>query len=513
MSRRLPHNSFCRFTASRFGGILSVIAFLFGAFLPAEVTLAAAPATNTVTIEAFVRQDSEQCTRALEFLNELADRRSGIDLRVYDVIQDKQALGRVWQLARRFKRDKAGAPTIYLCDRIVVGFRDAETTGRVIEDMLTIHAYLREGCSKCRAAKEYLAGLQQRWPAVRVAQYDVIRDPNAQRRMLEIAAQYQVRTPVVPAFHLAGRFLVGWRGMAITGEQVEAVFRNSLPPLEPKASPPTTDTSRAPSTTSRELRRSLSEWARLIPYQQYCGLMGSLALAMLQNDSARAPPIDTNQEIPGDRVSADGQRPTQEASDETFVDEVPVEADEPAADELPLFDELPIVDEVPEAAPGTDLSAPCEPSSPQSIELPFFGIASVSELGLPLFTFLVGLVDGFNPCAMWVLVFLLSILVNIKDRKKILLIAGSFVLVSGLAYFAFMAAWLNVFQLIGLQRWVQIALGSLGVVIGLINVKDFFAFRRGITLSIPESAKPGIYRRVRRIVTTEVHDGGNRRSR
>ena len=45
---------------------------------------------------------------------------------------------------------------------------------------------------------------------------------------------------------------------------------------------------------------------------------------------------------------------------------------------------------------------------------------------------------------MWILVFLLSVLVNIKDRRKILLIAGTFVVVSGLAYFAFMAAWLNV---------------------------------------------------------------------
>ena len=94
------------------------------------------------------------------------------------------------------------------------------------------------------------------------------------------------------------------------------------------------------------------------------------------------------------------------------------------------------------------------PSEPQSdiIDLPVFGQLRVSDLGLPLFTFLVGLVDGFNPCAMWILVFLLSVLVNIKDRRKILLIAGTFVLVSGIAYFAFMAAWLNLFMLIGIAR-------------------------------------------------------------
>ncbi len=104
---------------------------------------------------------------------------------------------------------------------------------------------------------------------------------------------------------------------------------------------------------------------------------------------------------------------------------------------------------------------------------------------------------------MWVLVFLLSVLVNIKDRRKILAIAGTFVVVSGVAYFTFMAAWLNVFMLIGIVRPVQVILGVFAIFIGVINVKDFFAFKKGISLSIPESSKPGLYRRVRQIVTAK----------
>ncbi len=135
------------------------------------------------------------------------------------------------------------------------------------------------------------------------------------------------------------------------------------------------------------------------------------------------------------------------------------------------------------------------------IEVPWLGRLSVDRLGMPAFTFLIGLINGFNPCAMWVLVFLLSVLVNIKERKKIIIVAGTFVVVSGLAYFVFMAAWFNVFQLIGLLRPVQIGLGIVAIVVGLVNVKDFFAFHKGVTFSIPESAKPGIYARVRKIVS------------
>lgn len=140
---------------------------------------------------------------------------------------------------------------------------------------------------------------------------------------------------------------------------------------------------------------------------------------------------------------------------------------------------------------------------PDSIETRWLGRLSAGELGLPLFTIIVGLLDGFNPCAMWVLLFLLSLLVNLRDRLKMALIAGTFVAVSGLVYFAFMAAWLNMFLLIGLSRPLQIGLAGIALLLGAVNVKDFFALHRGISLSIPESAKPGLYIRIRRILQAD----------
>lgn len=125
---------------------------------------------------------------------------------------------------------------------------------------------------------------------------------------------------------------------------------------------------------------------------------------------------------------------------------------------------------------------------------------SVRELGLPAFTVLIGLIDGFNPCAMWVLLFLLSLLVNLRDRRKMFVVGATFVLTSGVVYFLFMAAWLNVFLLVGLSRLTQAILGLVALGIGLLNVKDFIAFHRGPTLSIPERAKPGLYARTRRLL-------------
>ena len=147
-----------------------------------------------------------------------------------------------------------------------------------------------------------------------------------------------------------------------------------------------------------------------------------------------------------------------------------------------------------------DSPAPCADAVEQTLDLPVFGTIRPRDIGLPLFTVVVGLVDGFNPCAMWVLLFLLSLLVHLQSRARMFAIAGTFVLVSGLVYFAFMAAWFTFFDVIGKARVIQIALGCVAVFIGAVHAKDFFAFHKGLSFSIPESAKPGIYARVQRVL-------------
>jgi len=144
-----------------------------------------------------------------------------------------------------------------------------------------------------------------------------------------------------------------------------------------------------------------------------------------------------------------------------------------------------------------------QPDALDAVELPVVGTVRVRELGLPLFAVVLGLVDGFNPCAMWVLLFLLSLLVNLQSRRRMAAIGGTFVLVSGVAYYLFMTAWLGMFLLVGVSRWLEAALGLIAIAIGAVHVKDFIAPHRGLSLSIPDRAKPKIYARVRRIVYAE----------
>lgn len=152
--------------------------------------------------------------------------------------------------------------------------------------------------------------------------------------------------------------------------------------------------------------------------------------------------------------------------------------------------------------PASTVQTGAEPED--GIGIPFLDMrVTAGGLGLPLFTVIIGLLDGFNPCSMWVLIFMIAMLASLQDRRKMLLIAGTFVAVEGVAYFAFMAAWLNLFFLVGISRISEIVLGLIAGVAGLINLKDFWARGQGISLSIPGAAKPVIYARVRRILQAE----------
>lgn len=131
------------------------------------------------------------------------------------------------------------------------------------------------------------------------------------------------------------------------------------------------------------------------------------------------------------------------------------------------------------------------------------GAMGFEGLSLPVLTLVLASLDAFNPCAFFVLLFLLSLLIHARSRRRMLLIGSTFVLVSGLTYFLFMAAWLKLFLLTGSLPYITVAAGLLALLIGLLNSKDFFYFKQGPSLSIPDSAKPGLFARMRALLSSD----------
>jgi thiol-disulfide isomerase/thioredoxin len=107
------------------------------------------------------------------------------------------------------------------------------------------------------------------------------------------------------------------------------------------------------------------------------------------------------------------------------------------------------------------------------LDLPVFGTIRISEYSLPALAVVLGLVDGFNPCAMWVLAYLISLLFVLNDRRKAWLLVGSFVLASGILYYLFMTAWLNAFLLLGYSRPVTVIVGAVALGAGIFNIREY----------------------------------------
>jgi glutaredoxin len=143
------------------------------------------------------------------------------------------------------------------------------------------------------------------------------------------------------------------------------------------------------------------------------------------------------------------------------------------------------------------------PPSPQSVQVPLLGALDPAAMSLPVFTLVLAGLDAFNPCAFFVLFFLLTLMVHARSRARMLLIGGTFVLFSGLVYFFFMAAWLNLFLVVGGASVVTTVAGLVALMVGGLNLKDYFFFRRGPSLSIPDHAKPGLFARMRGLLAAD----------
>ena len=134
------------------------------------------------------------------------------------------------------------------------------------------------------------------------------------------------------------------------------------------------------------------------------------------------------------------------------------------------------------------------------VSIPLIGKVDTSEMSLPFITLIIAGLDSFNPCAFFVLFSLLGLLVHAQSRKKILLIGSVFVFFSGAIYFLYMSAWLNLFLLMGQVSTITKVAGVVSLIIATINIKDYFAFKKGVSLTIPESAKPKLFNRMRNLM-------------
>ncbi len=113
----------------------------------------------------------------------------------------------------------------------------------------------------------------------------------------------------------------------------------------------------------------------------------------------------------------------------------------------------------------------------------------LKNMALPVIALVIGLVDGFNPCAMWVLLFLISMLIGMRNKKKMITLGFTFLLTSALIYLLFMLAWLNAATFLLTIKWVRLLIGLVALIGAYINLSSYIKHRKDDGCSVIDDKK------------------------
>lgn len=137
---------------------------------------------------------------------------------------------------------------------------------------------------------------------------------------------------------------------------------------------------------------------------------------------------------------------------------------------------------------------------PYTLEIPFIGNVDLGVQSILLSTVLIAFVDGFNPCSLWVLSMLLALTLHTGSRKKVFAIGLIFLTVTAAIYTLFIAGLFSVLKVTSFLGWIRALVALVALFFALVNIKDYFWYKKGISLTIAEDKKSGIFKRVRSII-------------
>lgn len=138
-----------------------------------------------------------------------------------------------------------------------------------------------------------------------------------------------------------------------------------------------------------------------------------------------------------------------------------------------------------------------------TLTLPLIGTIDLEQQSLWVSTALISFVDGFNPCSLWVLSILISLTLRTGSRLKVFLTGFVFLFITSLIYVLFIAGLFSMFTFIGFMGWIQVVVALLALIFASVNIKDYFWYKEGVSFTIADEKKPGIYKKIRDIMRAD----------
>lgn len=273
------------------------------------------------------------------------------------------------------------------------------------------------GCPHCAKEEVFLTNvLQKEYPDLRIHSYEIYDDEENARLLREIAQTLGAKVSGVPFFVVGDEYFIGY-AEGVTGVAIQKKVADCFAWM-------CTDT--------------------------------IAAIAGVSNDEAPEEPSDgpdKDENVPAIVEPVGEASSVPEDAEDAFVGTT--------------------------SAGALDLADAEQTKDGNIVTVPLWGEMDALDLSLPVLTVVMGALDGFNPCAMWALLFLISLLLGMKDRRRMWILGSAFVVASAFVYFLFMAAWLNLFLFVGIIGWVRASIGLLALAGGLYSIREYVKGRSG----------------------------------
>ena len=172
------------------------------------------------SLEFFYDSKTDDAAQLRAALDEFAARRTGLKLHFRDVNEDEDVRKRIDQIAKYFRLSELKLPAIYGLKNVLADLKTKKQLQDRLEQILTLTAYVRNGCPHCRAAKTFFNRYGSRYPALKIVYREVFTDPRANDDMQKLTRRYRQQAASLPVIHYCNGLTIGFDRDSTTGRRI-----------------------------------------------------------------------------------------------------------------------------------------------------------------------------------------------------------------------------------------------------------------------------------------------------
>ncbi|MGB9726689.1 MAG: hypothetical protein ACPLXB_01170 [Minisyncoccia bacterium] len=382
---------------------------------------------------------------------------------------------------------------LFLVIALIFSFFSPYSSVRAQEKEVNLYFFWGQGCPHCNKEKPFLDNLKQKYPQLHVYDFEVWYNSKNRNLLIEVGKTLKADVSGVPFTVINDQPIIGYYNDETTGKQIEDLVIQCLNSSCNDSikniifsQVPITSTTKPTTTTTTILQKEIKAY---IFWTEGCPLC-SQEKSYLQKLQEEYPNLNITYLNVAQKKNAEiFQQTTNELNIENpslpllVIGENTIigwknedTSGKAIRDAINCYLEKECPDLVGQvltrfSAFGQSIK---EKPLPEKIKIPLIGEIETKNLSLPALTIIIGGLDGFNPCAMWVLIFLITLLLKMKDRKRMWILGSTFLAVSAAVYFLFMNAWLNLILFLGFIFWIRLVVGLVALGSGVYNLRDYF---------------------------------------